>query len=194
MTLAIVTSRPGAYCDQTPALAVRVAQGERGAFDELVRLFQTRVTRLAHRLLGWNGDVEDVVQDVFLTALHKAASFKGNCTLWTWLMVITVNRCRTYQRQQKVIGRVMRFLGGKKHEPSGSADTSALADESVAEVRTAVAGLRPIHREVIVLFYLEQMSVSDIGQLLGASTGTVEVRLHRARAELRGLLKGPNAG
>src|SRR4051812_2729487 len=83
-----------AAADPDDALAARFARGEPGTFEQLVALHQPRIARLAHRLLGWAGDGDDVVQDVFLTALRNARSFRGQSSLATWLATITLNRCR----------------------------------------------------------------------------------------------------
>jgi RNA polymerase sigma-70 factor (ECF subfamily) len=195
MSVALLITRPAIDRDEPPELLAGISRGEAGAFDELVRLFHARVTSLAHRLLGWNGDIEDVVQDVFVTALQKAGSFRGHSSLWTWLTVITLNRCRTHRRRQKVIRKVIDFLARRRTgESAAAADGPALADETAGEVRAAVAALRPMYREVIVLFYLEHKSIGEIGELLGASANAIEVRLHRARAKLRMSLKSLNLG
>jgi len=189
MTVAALTTRPAIDREEPPELLARISRGEAGSFDELVRLFHVRVTSLAHRLLGWDGEIDDVVQDVFVTALQRAGSFRGHSSLWTWLTVITLNRCRTHRRRQKVIRKMIGFLSRKRPGESAAADGRAMADETASEVRAAVAALRPMYREMIVLFYLEHKSVGEIGELLGASANTVEVRLHRARAKLRMSLK-----
>jgi RNA polymerase sigma-70 factor (ECF subfamily) len=169
-------------------LAGRFAAGQAGAFEEVVALYQPRVERLARRLLGWRGDVEDVVQDVFLAALTNARSFRGGSSLWTWLTAITLNRCRRHARRAAVARRFREWLGGQSRQPAGTdagVDHAAMQDERGAKVRDAVAGLPPRDREVIVLYYLEGRPVGEVSEALGASPGAVEVRLHRARQKLR---------
>src|SRR4051812_33447508 len=89
------------------ALAARFARGDAGAFEAVVALHQPRVARLAHRLLGWAGDCDDVVQDVFLTALGSARSFRGQSSLATWLATITLNRCRRHLRRRTLFRRFL---------------------------------------------------------------------------------------
>ena len=170
-------------------LPARFAAGKAGAFEEVVALYQPRVERLARRLLGWRGgDVEDVVQDVFLAALTGARSFRGGSSLWTWLTAITLNRCRRHVRRAALTRRFREWLGRQPRDTDTAADRGALEDESGARVRAAVASLPPRDREVIVLYYLEGRAVAEIGEALRASPGAVEVRLHRARQKLRGML------
>src|SRR4051794_19333343 len=91
------------------SVAQRFAAGDTAAFTQVVALYQTRVARLASRLLGWSGDVDDVVQDVFLAALTKAGTFRGEASLWTWLTTLTLNQCRTRQRRALLFKRFRRW-------------------------------------------------------------------------------------
>lgn len=168
-------------------LAERVARGEAEALESLVALYQPRVTRLAHRLLGWSGDVDDIVQEVFLAVLRHRRGYRQDASLWTWLTTITLNQCRTHVRRRSLLRKISSvFLARKAVEP---ADAAALGDEVAHEVRSAVSALPPRDREVIVLFYLEHRAVSEMSRVLGASTNTIDVRLHRARNKLRQTLR-----
>lgn len=190
MTLALMTTRVEPEEDADVELAARLARGEAGALECVIDLHQSAIVRLANRLLGWSGDVDDIVQDIFLTALQKSGSFRGKSSLKTWLTVITLNRCRTYQRRQKIWRRVVATLTARRREPSPAADQPALSDEVAREVRSAVAALPSRDREVIVLHYLEHKSPAEIAELIGASINAIEVRLHRAKVKLRQSLQG----
>jgi len=166
----------------------RFADGDAQAFEQVVALYQTRVARLASRLLGWRGDVEDVLQDVFLAALSKARSFRGESSLWTWLTIITLNRCRSQQRRAMLFDKFRLRRADAAADVATPADGSSIDDETSRQVRAAVASLPRIDREVIVLFYLEEQSVEQMSQTLGASRNAVEVRLHCARRKLKSSL------
>ncbi len=168
--------------DGETSLAARFAAGESGAFEELVALYQPKVARLAQRLIGWDGDVEDIVQDVFLAAYTNASRFRGDAKLWTWLSTITVNTCRTRVRRRALFRRVKQWF--KTDDTAPAADTNSLADERASAVRAAIAEL-PVHeREAVVLFYLDGRTRDELSQILGLSQNTVSVRLHRAREKL----------
>ncbi len=157
------------------------------ALETLVREHHAAVTRLAYRLLGWRGDVEDLVHDVFLTAFKKLDRFRNESSTWTWLAAITINRCRSHRRRE-----LLRFRWLQSRSPSRDAasDLSRVEqDETGQRVRDAVAKLSPRDRELIVLHYLEELSVPEIRKILGASDKTIHVRLHRARKRLKGLLE-----
>jgi RNA polymerase sigma-70 factor (ECF subfamily) len=177
--------------DDEGALARRFAAGDAGAFDAIAALHRERVTRLAYRLLGWRDDeIEDVVQEVFLSVLNHLGRFRGESKLGTWLTVITINKCRTHRTRWFARWRMLRRR--REHaqdETAPAADEGARRDETSARVRQAVQKLKPRDREVIVLHYLEQHDAGEMARLLGVSQNAVEVRLHRARQRLKGLLK-----
>jgi RNA polymerase sigma-70 factor (ECF subfamily) len=182
----------GSAAPDEAVLARRFAAGEAAAFDEVVVAYQSRVTRLANRLLGWREgrgdahDVDDAVQDVFLAALANARRCRGGTKgMWPWLATITVNTCRSIRRRAWVRLRFIRqaLAAGS---PMPDAPTNAVeADDRTRKVREAVSRLGGRDREVVVLHYLEGMRPSDVAEVLGVSRNAVEVRLHRARAKLK---------
>jgi RNA polymerase sigma-70 factor (ECF subfamily) len=156
-----------------------------GAFEAVVAAHQERVTRLAHRLLGWRSgaDVEDVVQDVFFAALRHRRRFRGHASLGTWLSAITVNCCRTHQRRQQ-LRRLLLLRRRQEAEADPPASEAVASDDTAWRVRQAVQALPPRDREVVVLRYFEQLDAAGIASATGLSRNAVEVRLHRARARL----------
>ena len=161
------------------------------AFDDLVAAHQPRVTRLAYRLLGWRGDVDDLVQDVFLAALTHRRRFRNEASIATWLTAITLNKCRSHQRRRQLWRRI---FGSDRDATLATATGPSVehgiaSAETSARVRSAVQALSQKDREVIVLRYFENLSASAIGTMTGQSTNAIEVRLHRARAKLAGALR-----
>lgn len=172
-----------------PLLAQRLARGEPGAFEQVVATCRPRVERLARRLLAWQGDVEDVVQEVFLAVLEKAPRFRGEASLETWLTAITVNKCRSHRRGWL---RRMNFLKRTREKSPAQcftpADSGAMAAEAFAKVRAALQALSARDREVVVLYHLEQLPIEQVARVLDVKRNAAQVRLHRARQRLRGLL------
>ena len=168
-----------------PPKTMRLAPRASPAFEELVAAHADRINRLCYRLLGWRCDVEDVVQDVFLAALRALPEFRGQSDAATWLTRIAINTCRTHGRKRLRL----RLFGGSPVEPELSAGSVAegplLARERSARVRRAVRKLSAKYREVVVLRYLEELSPTEIGGVLGLSRNAVDVRLNRARERMR---------
>ncbi len=168
-------------------LAARFQAGDKAAFDEIVAAHQGRIVRLVFRLLGSPDEVEDVVQEVFLSVLQNLKRFRGESKLSTWLTRITVNKCRSHQRRRLLRLRTFFYLAKTltvTSEQGGATESAEIHDE----LRRAVRRLPARYREPIVLRYFEQLSVHEIAQVLGISANNVEVRLTRARYRLRGML------
>jgi len=168
----------------------RVASKDPPAFAEIVSLYRDRVARLAYRLLGWDEQVEDVVQDVFLAAFRNLKGFRGQGSLWSWLAAITVNRCRSLRRRRLLR---LKFLSRLRRQASSATPgpTDSTTDrETLSEVRSAVRALPARLREVTVLRYLEEMPIDEIARVVRISRNAVDGRLHRARARLRERLAG----
>lgn len=162
-------------------LTDRFIQGDVDAFSQVVALHQPRVTRLAYRLLGWQGEVDDVVQETFLRALRHRRRFRGRSDLTTWLTAIAVNVCRTERRRRRLS---LRRLFHPPPQAQGACDELE-RDETMGRIRNAVQALPINEREVIVLYYLESLPVEGIGEILGCSPNAVNIRLHRARTTLK---------
>ena len=158
-------------------------RGDESAFDRLVERYATDVAALANRLLGWPGDVEDVTQEVFLSAFLGLKKFRCDCRLKTWLFTITINKCRSYRYKRKL--RHLQTIGIEKRSPPNETDTSQMDEEQFMRVRNAVARLPAKYREPLVLRYLQELPTIEIVRILGVSRNVLNVRLSRARDYLR---------
>jgi RNA polymerase sigma-70 factor (ECF subfamily) len=156
------------------------------SFEGLVVAEQAYVARLVGRLLGWRSDVDDLVQDVFVSALGAWPKFRGDCSARTWLTRIALNKCRSYERRRWLHLRL--FAAWQARSSSPVEVQTAGNDETAEEVRRAIEQLRQRDREIIVLHYLEQLSVAEVACLLGITRNAVEVRLARARQRLKAIL------
>jgi RNA polymerase sigma-70 factor (ECF subfamily) len=175
------------------SLIVQAAAGNHAAFDQLVTVHQDRIARLVHRLLGWPSDVDDVVQDVFVDALISLHRFDGRSSVLTWLTRLTINRCRTHQRKQWIR---LSFLRSKRASMGAAGDASApdtsdsaIAQETIHQVHSAIRQLNQKDREIVVLRYLEELPIEEIAKTLRLSRQATDVRLSRSRKRLERILK-----
>jgi RNA polymerase sigma-70 factor (ECF subfamily) len=175
------------------ALAAAFLADDRAAAQVLETHLLPLVTRLVRRLSAWSNDSDDLIQDVLVTALVKRKTFHAHARLETWITRITINRCRTHQRKQWLRSKLFRAWADR-HAPSRPAaktpEDFAVADERAATVRAAIAQLPAPSREAIVLCYMEGLTVAEAAEALAIRRGALEVRLSRARAQLRDALAG----
>lgn len=195
-TLALVPNDPDPVTDapETPALAAAfgapaspdladarlAAAGDMAAFERLYRRHLNRVHTLAGRMLAW-GDVEDVVQDVFIRCWERMGSFRGDAQFSTWLHRLAVNvilghrASAPVRRQQTHEGGDA--LGDIAHEISGP--------ENALDFEAAIARLPDGMREIFILHDVEGYKHEEIARTLGISPGTSKSQLHRSRMALR---------
>ncbi len=170
-------------------LVEKFSRGDETAFDRIVEGYSADIAVLANRLLGWPGDVEDIVQDVFLAAFLGLKKFRCECSLKTWLFTITINKCRSYRYKQMLY---LRFFSRTAAKASAvlnpTADNVLMNDETFDKVRLAVQALPLKYREPVVLRYLQELSMDETARILSISRNALQVRLSRARERLRGNL------
>lgn len=168
----------------------RCQSGEVPAFGELFRQHRLEVTRLVHRLLGGRGDVEDVVQEVFLQVHRSLKDFQFGSRFTTWLYRVTVN----VVLMQKRAARSRPVL---VEAPDGLApsDEALLPDDQAARRRRVEALFRLLERlsdkkrVAFVLHDLEGLSPAEIAKIVAAPVLTVRTRLFYARRELATMLR-----
>ena len=169
-------------------LMEQYSRNEESPFEELVARYSDDIALLANRLLGWPGEVEDITQDVFLSAFMGLKKFRNDCDVKTWLFTITINKCRTFRYRQFLLRR--KISENPNAELSAAAADKKITDsEKFNKVRKAVKTLPPKYREVVVLRYLEELETEEISKMLGISSNTLHVRLNRARERLKSELK-----
>lgn len=198
MSLAATRPRPAPASQPAEpddrALLERFRRGDGAAFELMVDRHQRLVSRLAFRLLGWPGEIDDVVQDVFTLALEKLPGFRGEARLATWLASLTVSTCRRRLRRRALSLAYLRrrWAEGRAADRGASlpADARACERERLDALRRALLRLSAADCEVLVLHYLERMPVAELSRVLGLRPNAVDVRLHRARRRLRALLPG----
>jgi RNA polymerase sigma-70 factor, ECF subfamily len=162
-------------------LVGRFRRGDEAAFDEIVALFQNKVAALANRLLGWPGDVDDVCQEVFLAVYLNLKRFRGQSSLKSWMYAITLNKCRSRERK-----RLWRIRKLNQATPDSQAGTPCgLEKETLRAVHRGIRRLPIKYREPIVLKYLQELPTDQVCRILGISRNTLNVRLSRARQQLK---------
>jgi RNA polymerase sigma-70 factor (ECF subfamily) len=155
--------------------------GDPDAFEELVRLHQHRVFRLAGRFFKRREDVEDAAQETFLTAWRKLSTYRGEAPLEHWLTRVCLNTCYRRLRKSRV--------GRERLEDHAEPVAPARDPGAGLEVERLLSNLAPKDRFMLLLLDGEGWSVVEIAERLGWSPANVKVRAHRARKRLRRMLE-----
>lgn len=166
---------------------------ERQAFEARMRAAWPGVVRLVERLLAWPGsksEVEDVAQETFLAAWKARHAFRGEAEWTTWVHSIALRRARNAARAR---GRRLRWFGRSESEldalqVEGHDGPRSGEDTASGDVRSVLQQLRHADREVLVLHYLEGLSVEQVATQLSLGRAAVDTRLSRARARMKSRL------
>jgi RNA polymerase sigma-70 factor (ECF subfamily) len=166
--------------------------------DTLVRTHQARLLRFVTYATGDPDLAQSITQDTLLKAYNGRDSFRGDCTVSTWLTGIALNVIRDHLRTEKYkfwkrvrasaidISEMASFL------PAGDAGPEAriLAKERVRQLAEVLQQLSDKQRTVFLLKFSEELSIEEIAELSGMGINTVRTHLHRALTAIRGRLGG----
>jgi len=173
--------------DDLKDLIAKAKQGDRAAFDELVKATYQRVHSLAFRLTGNEHDADDVVQDTYVRAFRSLRKFRGDARFSTWLHRITANSASTFmgRRQRDRHSDIDDVVDLADHRLANDPEF-ALQNGAVGQrLRRALDNLPERLRNVVVLRDVHGMSHREIAEELDITEAAAKVRLHRARARLR---------
>ena len=141
------------------------------------------LVRLAYLCLGDAALAEDAVQEAFFKAYRRLDSFRGDSTERTWLSSIVINTCKDMRRSSfmRYFQRTVPIENAERHGRE-----QVWRDDSVLQ---AVLALPEMDRQVIMLRYYQELPVSKVARIVGASESAVASRLMRAKEKLRAALK-----
>jgi RNA polymerase sigma-70 factor (ECF subfamily) len=169
-------------------LLIRVQDGDSAAFDILVRRHLPRARLVARRLMQNPDDADDLVQDAFLRALERIATFDVSRAFEPWFTRLLINLGLDLRRKQSV-----RRTESQDPEtlPGGvRPDRETERSELRSSLSQALEKLPDRQRLIVTLFEIDGQSTEEIAEMLKVSQVTIRWHLHQARRTLRELLKG----
>ena len=195
-TKAIITSPERQQeADADYAVVKQVQAGDVAAFDKLIHKYRERLFGVIYNLTSNREDTADLTQDAFIKAFQSINRFQGNCSFFTWLYKIAVNATLSHLRKN----RLRSFFSLEKIQEDGAnseileqltdkrgADRDTYLKELQEKLNEALQKLSIPHRTVITLFEIDDLSHSEIAEVMGCSEGTVRSRLHYAKQFLQG--------
>ena len=161
-------------------LAARLEAGDHEAATELVDIYYKQIY-LFMRRLGHDCQIsEDLTQEIFLRAWQHIGQLKSGKAMKSWLYRIAINVSRLYRRRHK--GKKLISLECIELADSVEADCDL---EQLGRLKCAVGQLSVKLRQVVILHYLQQLSISEAAEAMGIREGTFKSRLNRALKALR---------
>ena len=148
--------------------------------EQIVRTYADMVYRIAYRYVKNSIDADDVFSETFLAYFKKERTFESEEHRKAWLIRVTINCAKDFLEQRSQMQQL--------HEETLS-DTATPNTDTYMDLHAAIEQLRPEYREVIKLYYLDDLSVKEIAQILDKNENTVKTQLARARENLRTFLE-----
>ena len=167
--------------EQLGQIVRRCQGGERAAFEELFDVYQPRLKYFVRRLDGGGGKTDDILQDVWLSVYKRIHKLKDVRSFGVWVYRIARNKVYDGFRRKE---RFVRLPEDDEFPVSGGDEPVFDADDA-EKLHISLAKLKPHHREVLTLCFIEQMPYQSIADIVGCSIGTVRSRIYYAKQSLR---------
>jgi RNA polymerase sigma-70 factor (ECF subfamily) len=176
--------------------AVQLLQrGDDASVEQALALLQNTVFSFSMRVCGQREDAEDTMQEVLLKSVPQLPKFQNPKALLVWLYKVAKNRCLMTRRKSKFAptqelsldqlmpdrNELERLTADGRIDP----EAFAIRSEEASRLRYAVQKLPPPYRIVLVLRDMEGLTDDEVAEITGVRSGTVRVRLHRARLFVR---------
>lgn len=174
--------------------AQRVQQGEATAFGPLVERYEPKLLRYGRKFLPTHEDIQDVVQDVFLSSYQNIQSFDVSQKFSPWIYRIAHNAfINGLKKQSRNPLHLIDFDTLVAHT---AYEDPAPLERDQEEMRTLIEKglekLQPKYREVLILYYLEELPYKEIADILQVPTGTIGIRIKRAKESLKKMYEKMN--
>jgi RNA polymerase sigma-70 factor (ECF subfamily) len=171
-------------------LALRCQAGDVGAFEDLIAVMEQPLLYYATSLTGNPESALDVLQEVWIKTFRSIRKLKEPGALRSWLYSITHGIAVDRIRKNTARETAERVL----YEEFDEAEEPSFANEDAAAIHQALGEIGVKHREVLVLHFLEDLSIAEIATVVGCSEGTVKSRIHYAKRAMKEILSGGDHG
>jgi len=175
---------PESHTDEE--LAKRVQAGDTEAFGALMERYEAKLGRYGHKFLSDREDITDIVQEAFVRAYQNMQSFDTAQRFSPWMYRIAHNAFVSELRKRSRSPVISVDFDSMVSHPAY--DDPAPKEREQKEMRVLIdkglGKLSPKYREVLVLFYLEELSYKEIADVLSVPVSTIGIRLKRAKEAL----------
>lgn len=161
-------------------------QGDRQAYSEIIDCFSRRVHSIAYQVVRNIDDAQDIAQEVFIKVYLSIKDYDRKCRFSHWLFRITLNLAIDHLRHQKMSRQSLQNYFRWRPGAKNITPEEALANHELRHIiRKISRGLTDAQLQVFILRDLQEISVSEISDILNCKASTVRVHLARARIYLR---------
>jgi RNA polymerase sigma-70 factor, ECF subfamily len=171
------------------ALIKAIAGGDAKALERLFARNQTRVFRYLTRVVRNEAVAEELMNEVFLGVWQGASRYEGRAEPSTWLISIAHYKALSSLRKRREVSGYEDDVAAQIEDEADTPEVTSQKSDKAAQMRLAMNGLSPEHREILDLVYYQEQSVSEVAEILDIPEATVKTRMFYARKKLSELLK-----
>lgn len=175
-------------------IAKRVCLGDKEAFGLLIERYEDKLTRYIRRFTQVNDDVSDVLQVIFIKAYTNLQGFDATRSFNSWIYRIAHNESVNHLKKKG--SEKVSFIDFDTMLPNlfaeEESDTEAQRNETKRVLDSSLKDISPKYREVLILYYYDDLSYEEIAEVLQIPTSTVGVRIKRGKDALKKVLDNNN--
>lgn len=182
-------------------LASRAQQGDRKAFDQLVRRHKDALYRLLRRYVGNADAAYDLLQETLISVWESLPRYDPKRSFFAWTRTIALNKCRDFSRRQRfrrwfstMLAAEPPLLPSSPAEDAELIEVQAQHDRRLRRLDTAIAALPALYKEPLLLTTVDGLSQDAVAAILKTTAKAIEMRLRRARQHLAAALKSSGEG
>ncbi|WP_342508006.1 sigma-70 family RNA polymerase sigma factor [Sporosarcina sp. FSL K6-2383] len=156
--------------------------------NQLMQDYGNELKRIAYLYVNDHAECEDIVQEVFIACYQGLSTFRQESTYKTWLIRITINKCKDHKKRWSIKNMIYKpaIYPSKTNQ---SSEAYVIQWEHTNEIVEQLANLPGKYKEVLILYYYQDMTMKEIGEVLNVGINTVKSRLLRGKEVLKSKLE-----
>ena len=161
----------------------RILSGDKSGYKDLANRHKDYAFTVAYKIAGTREDAEEIAQDAFIQAFQALPTFNQEAKFTTWFYRIVFNAALMFKRKNRIRAEDIELSQSAQYVTADT-DKNLKITEQQQYIQKAFNHLSPDDVTIITLFYLKELSLEEIAQVVGISAETVKVKLCRARKRL----------
>lgn len=158
------------------------------SFDEIIDRYKDAIFRMVYMHIGDFHKAEDITQEIFIKIFKNLSKFRGDSSIFTWIYKITINTISTYAKRSRTMADML-SVDYMEDLPDDDWDEEKLIEGlRNSSVISLIQRLPDKYKEVLILYYYQDLKVEDICSIINEPQGTIKSKLHRGRNMLKDML------
>lgn len=158
---------------------------------QLMLEYGSELKRIAYLYVNDRVECEDIIQEVFITFYQNLEKFRQDASYKTWLIRITINKCKDHRKRWSIKNLIYK-PDIYPLNTSQSSENEYIQQHHSNEIIEQIASLSGKYKEVLILYYYQEMNMREISEVLNISINTVKSRLLRGKESLQSKLERSN--